>query len=63
MSGNGELSDRELEAQEGFIDVQNEIQAWLEEIEAERVDIHCNGVGLLGFAKFWKVIQGVVLKA
>ena len=26
MSGNGELIDRELEAQEGFIDAQNEIQ-------------------------------------
>ena len=59
MSGNGELSDRELEAQEGFIDAQNEIQAWLEEIEAERVDIHCDGVGLLGFAKFWLTENGV----
>ena len=59
MSGNGELSDREREAREGFIDAQNEIQAWLEEIEAERVDIHCDGIGLLGFAKFWLTENGV----
>ena len=34
------LSERERLARDEFNDTQNEMQAWLEEIEAERIDIH-----------------------
>ena len=47
------LSERERLARDEFNDTQNEMQAWLEEIEAERVDVHYDGVGLLGRIRFW----------
>jgi len=47
------LSEREYAARDGFNAVQEEMQAWLEEIEAERVDVHYDGVGLLGRIRFW----------
>ena len=47
------LSERERLARDEFNDTQNEMQAWLEEIEAERVDVHYDGVGLLKRIRFW----------
>ena len=47
------LSERERLARDEFNDTQNETQAWLEEIEAERVDVHYDGVGLLKRIRFW----------
>ena len=51
------LSERERLARDEFNDTQNEMQAWLEEIEAERVDVHYDGVGLLGRIRFWLMIE------
>ena len=53
------LSEREYAARDGFNAVQEEMQAWLEEIEAERVDVHYDGVGLLGRIRFWLTENGV----
>ncbi|WP_311471257.1 hypothetical protein [uncultured Actinomyces sp.] len=53
------LSERERLARDEFIDTQNEMQAWLEEIEAERVDVHYDGVGLLKRIRFWLTENGV----
>ena len=52
------LSERERLARDEFNDTQNEMQAWLEEIEAERVDVHYDGVGLLGRIRFWLTEDG-----
>ena len=46
------LSEREYATRDGFNAVQEEMQAWLEEVEAERVDVHCDGVGLLERIRF-----------
>ena len=46
-------SEWEYAARDGFNFARNEMQAWLEEIEAERVDVHYDGVGLLGRIRFW----------
>lgn len=48
-------SEREYAARDGFNFAQSEMQAWLEEIEAERVDVYCDGVGLLESIKFWLI--------
>ena len=53
------LSERERLARDEFNDTQNETQAWLEEIEAERVDVHYDGVGLLKRIRFWLTENGV----
>ena len=53
------LSERERLARDEFNDTQNEMQAWLEEIEAERVDVHYDGVGLLKRIRFWLTENGV----
>ena len=52
-------SEREYAARDGFNFARNEMQAWLEEIEAERVDVHYDGVGLLGRIRFWLTENGV----
>ena len=46
-------SEWEYAARDGFNFARNEMQAWLEEIGAERVDVHYDGVGLLGRIRFW----------
>ena len=53
------LSEREYATRDGFNAVQEEMQAWLEEIEAERVDVHYDGVGLLERIRFWLTENGV----
>ena len=53
------LSEREYATRDGFNAVQEEMQAWLEEVEAERVDVHCDGVGLLERIRFWLTENGV----
>ena len=52
-------SEREYAARDGFNFARNEMQAWLEEIEAERVDVHYDGVGLLERIRFWLTENGV----
>ena len=47
------VSEWEYAARDGFNFARNEMQAWLEEIGAERVDVHYDGVGLLGRIRFW----------
>ena len=41
------VSEWEYAARDGFNFARNEMQAWLEEIGAERVDVHYDGVGVL----------------
>ena len=52
-------SEWEYAARDGFNFARNEMQAWLEEIEAERVDVHYDGVGLLERIRFWLTENGV----
>ena len=52
-------SEREYAARDGFNFARNEMQAWLEEIGAERVDVHYDGVGLLERIRFWLTENGV----
>ena len=52
-------SEWEYAARGGFNFARNEMQAWLEEIEAERVDVHYDGVGLLERIRFWLTENGV----
>ena len=53
------LSEREYATRDVFNAVQEEMQAWLEEVEAERVDVHYDGVGLLERIRFWLTENGV----
>ena len=52
-------SEWEYAARDGFNFARNEMQAWLEEIGAERVDVHYDGVGLLERIRFWLTENGV----
>ena len=52
------LGERERLARDEFNDTQNEMQAWLEDIEAERVDVYYDGVGLLERIRFWLTENG-----
>ena len=52
-------SEWEYAARDGFNFARNEMQAWLEEIGTERVDVHYDGVGLLERIRFWLTENGV----